>query len=102
MSSVSAADRSKERLARYSQQAQFVGGKSFFQNDKQWIDAAVQKHPEAKRVRIQFGSAEYFELAAKHAEALPWLALGQNVQFVLEGNGVRDLRVRGRRRVGSQ
>jgi Ca-activated chloride channel family protein len=80
----SPADRSKERLVQYSQQAQFVAGKSFFQNDKQWIDSAVQKYPNAKRMRIQFGSVEYFDLVAKNAKALPWLALGQNVQFVLD------------------
>ena len=74
----------------YSQQAQFVAGKSFFQNDQQWIDSAVQKHPNAKRVRIQFGSAEYFDLVAKKPKALPWLALGQNVQFVLD-NTVYDI-----------
>lgn len=34
-------------------------------------------------MRIQFGSAEYFDLVAKQPKALPWLALGQNVQFVL-------------------
>jgi Ca-activated chloride channel family protein len=83
-------DKSKERLVEYSQQAQFVAGKSFFQNDKQWIDSAVQKHPNVKRVRIQFGSTEYFDLAAKNAKALPWLALGQNVQFVLD-NTVYDI-----------
>ena len=86
----SSADRSKERLVQYSQQTQFVAGKSFFQNDKQWIDSAVQKHPNAKRVRIQFGSAEYFDLVAKNPKALPWLALGQNVQFVLD-NTVYDI-----------
>jgi len=81
----SAVDRSKERLAQYAQQAQFGAGKSFYRNDNQWVDAAVQKHPQARRVRIEFGSAEYFDLAAKHAEVLPWLALGRNVQFVLDG-----------------
>ena len=86
----SPAAESKERLVEYSQQAQFVAGKSFFQNDQQWIDAAVQKHPDAKRVRIQFGSAEYFDLVAKQPRALPWLALGQNVQFVLD-NTVYDI-----------
>jgi len=83
-------DRDKERLMQYSQQTQFVAGKSFFQNEKQWIDSAVQKHPDAKKVRIQFGSADYFELAARHPQALPWLALGQNVQFVLE-NTIYDI-----------
>ncbi|MBI3191154.1 MAG: hypothetical protein HYZ36_00690, partial [Pedosphaera parvula] len=41
------------------------------------------KMTNAPRVRIQFNSAEYFALAAKQPEARPWLALGQNVQFVL-------------------
>ena len=77
-------DGDKERLVQYAQQTQFVAGKSFFQNEKQWIDSAVQKHPNAKQVRIQFGSAEYFDLVARHPQALPWLALGQNVQFVLD------------------
>jgi ABC-type nitrate/sulfonate/bicarbonate transport system ATPase subunit len=75
---------SKERLVEYSQQTQFVAGKSFFQNGQQWIDSAVQKQTKAKRVRIQFGSAEYFDLVAQKPKALPWLALGQNVQFVLD------------------
>jgi Ca-activated chloride channel family protein len=74
----------KSRLVQYAQQSQFVGGKTFFQNDKQWIDSAIQRHPEAKRIRIQFGSPEYFDLIAKNEKALPWLALGQNVQFILD------------------
>jgi len=81
-SSTTPANRNKERLVQYSQQTQFVAGKNFFQNDKQWIDSAVQKHPNAKRVRIQFGSSDYFDLMAKNSKVLPWLALGQNVQFI--------------------
>jgi len=80
--STSMADDSKERLVQYSQQTQFVAGKNFFQNDQQWIDSAVQKHPSTKHVRVQFGSPEYFDLIAKNAQMLPWLALGQNVQFI--------------------
>ena len=76
---------SKDRLAQYSQQSQFVNGKNFFQNTTQWVDAAVQKAQNAKRQRIQFNSAEYFAFAAKNSTTLPWLALGQNVQFVLDG-----------------
>lgn len=72
------------RLAQYSQQAQFVAGKNFFQNDRIWVDAAAQQAQNARRMRIQFASTEYFELAAKEPSALPWLALGQNVQFVLK------------------
>lgn len=69
----------------YAQQGQFVGGKTFFQNAEQWIDATVQKAQDAKRVRIQFGSTEYFELIKKQPQTLSWLALGKNVQFVAGG-----------------
>lgn len=78
------AEDSKFRLVQYAQQSQFVAGKTFFQNDKQWIDSEIQKHSEAKRVRIQFGSPEYFELIVKNEKVAQWLALGQNVQFVLD------------------
>jgi hypothetical protein len=48
------------------------------------VDSLTQQFQKAKRQRIQFNSAEYFDFAAKHPKALPWLALGQNVQFVLD------------------
>jgi len=81
----SPAYQSKERLVEYSQQSQFVAGKSFFQNGGEWIDTAVQKQADAKRVRIQFGSAEYFDLLAQKPEVSAWLALGKSVQFALGG-----------------
>ena len=70
-------------MAEYTQQARFVAGRSFYQNGNQWIDATIQKLKEPKRVRVQFGSVEYFDLVAKKPETRPWLALGQNVQFAL-------------------
>jgi len=76
------------RLAQYSNegQGQFVAGRNAFLNNNQWIDSLVQKNAKAKHVRIQFNSPEYFALAANEPKALPWLALGQNVQFVLNGS----------------
>jgi len=88
--SVAAGDKAKDRLLQYSQQTQFVAGKNFFQNGNQWIDSAVQKHQGSKKVRIQFGSPEYFNLVSQEPKALPWLALGQNVQFVLN-NVIYDI-----------
>ena len=70
-------------MVQYAQQSQFVGGKTFFLNEKRWVDSEVQKHPKAKRVKIEFGSKEYFDTAAKHPEANEWLALGNAVEFVL-------------------
>src|SRR5439155_11694269 len=72
-----------EHVAQYTQQTQFAGGRSFYQNGNQWIDGSVQKLKDAKRVRVQFNSKEYFDLVAKKPETLRWLALGQNVQFAL-------------------
>lgn len=63
--------------------SRFVGGRTFFQNGDQWLDARVQQAPQARQLRIQFNSAEYFDLVLKSPEVRPWLALGQNVQFVL-------------------
>jgi hypothetical protein len=40
---------------------------------------------DAKRVRIQFGSQDYFDLLAKYPQTAPWLALSQSVQFLWEG-----------------
>lgn len=78
-------EQSKTRLAQYSQQTRYIGGKNFFQNaSNQWVDAAAQKLPHTRRQRIQFNSAEYFAFAAKEVRALPYLALGQNLQFVLD------------------
>jgi len=81
------APESNVRLAQYSNagQGRFVAGRNAFQNGNQWIDSLAQKQPNARHVRIQFNSPEYFALAANEPKALPWLALGQNVQFVLNG-----------------
>jgi Ca-activated chloride channel family protein len=66
-----------------SQQSQFIGGRNFYLNDGRWVDSQVQQSPNAKRVKLQFGSEEYFKFAAANAEARPWLAQGANVEFVL-------------------
>ena len=73
------------RVAQYAQQNQFVGGKSFYQNGAQWVDAEAQQLKDAKPVKLQFGSTEYFALQTKEPRAAQWLALGRNVQFVLGG-----------------
>jgi Ca-activated chloride channel family protein len=74
----------KLRLTQYSQQGRFVQGKNFYENNSQWVDADAQKFQNAKRQRIQFNSSEYFAFAAKEKRALPYLALGANVQFELD------------------
>jgi hypothetical protein len=85
LATIAPEEQSKLRLAQSSQQGQFVAGRNFYQNNRnEWVDENVQKTKNAKRQRIQFNSKEYFAFAAKERRALPWLALGQNVQFVLD------------------
>jgi Ca-activated chloride channel family protein len=66
-----------------SSASRVVGGKTFFQNGTQWIDAATQHRKPAKTVRLQFGSDEYFRLLTQTPDVAAWLALGRNVQFTL-------------------
>lgn len=67
-------------------QQRFVGGRAFTMKTNSWMDTEIQKKQNAKRVRVQFDSPEYFELVSKNPKAQPWLALGRNVQFVLGEN----------------
>lgn len=65
---------------------QYVGGRTFYQNGNRWIDSQVQKQSAAMaRKQIQFGSDDYFDLLTRHPETQPWLALGVEVEFVLDG-----------------
>ncbi|MFN3409651.1 MAG: VIT domain-containing protein [Limisphaerales bacterium] len=68
----------------FAQNAQFVNGRNFFQNGNAWVDSQVQQSQQMRRLRLRFNSPEYFAFAATNAAARPWLALGNNVQFVLK------------------
>ncbi len=65
--------------------ARYVRGRTFYQNGTQWVDAQVQQNLKADRVQVVFNSDAYFDLMRKHPEATQWLALGRNVQVVLNG-----------------
>ncbi|MCP5526626.1 MAG: VWA domain-containing protein [Verrucomicrobiales bacterium] len=64
----------------------YVGGRTFYQHGARWVDSQVQGQPAAApRRTIPFGSADYFDLLGRHRETQAWLALGVQVEFVLEG-----------------
>jgi Ca-activated chloride channel family protein len=71
--------------ASYAETSRFAAGKTFYLNGTQWMDSALQKTTGAQRVRLEFNSKEYFDFARAHPKAAPWLALGPNVQFLLDG-----------------
>ncbi len=70
-----------------SQPMRYAAGKNFTQNERTWVDSTVQtaEAAKAKRNRIEFNSDAYFALLTKEPKASQWLALGRNVQFVLNG-----------------
>ena len=68
----------------YAQQSRYVAGRTFYQNGSLWVDGEIQKQMDAKRIRIQFESKDYFDLLQEHPKALAWLSLGKNVQFLLD------------------
>jgi Ca-activated chloride channel homolog len=73
----------KDLAAAFAAQGRFVDGRTFYQNGDKWVDSEIQKQPNARRVRLEFGSTDYFALMVKHPETKNWLALGTNVQFLL-------------------
>jgi hypothetical protein len=69
----------------YAQQVRLVGGRAFYQNGNIWTDSSAQSQRGLAQRQIRFGSAEYFELLKKSPAAARWLALGSNVDVVLDG-----------------
>ncbi len=66
------------------QQVKNIQGRAMYQNDRYWVDSLIQGRTFKKTIRIQFGSHEYFELLSNKPETAQFLALGQNVRFVLK------------------
>ena len=68
---------------------QFVSGKSFYQNAGRWIDSEIQTlqtlKTKTKKIRIKFGSPDYFKLVTDKPAVLKWISLGKHVEFVLDG-----------------
>jgi Ca-activated chloride channel homolog len=75
----------REGARAIAQQSRFVGGRTFYQKGEQWVDAAAQSQGDANPLRIQFNSVAYYELLGKHPRVAPWLALGRQLRFVLDG-----------------
>jgi Ca-activated chloride channel family protein len=68
----------------YAQQVRVVNGRSFYQNSNAWTDSTIQANNNLKQKQIAFGSDEYFDLLKNHPEASQWLALGDQVDLVID------------------
>ncbi len=69
----------------YAQQVRVVAGRAFYQNGSVWTDSTAQQQKGLRQKRVAFGSAEYFALAERSPQAAQWLALGNEVDIVMDG-----------------
>jgi Ca-activated chloride channel family protein len=67
-----------------AQQMKNVWGRAFYNTNNVWVDSAVQAQKNQTPQRIQFASREYFDLLRKYPKASLYLALGNNVRFVMD------------------
>jgi Ca-activated chloride channel family protein len=68
----------------YALAVKVVGGRAFFQNGAVWTDTRAQGREALKRRQVPFGGAEYFELLAGRLELAAVLALGNNLDVVVD------------------
>jgi Ca-activated chloride channel family protein len=67
-----------------NQNAKVVKGRSFYKDGNQWVDSEAQSKSKAQSQTVKFGSDAYFALLRKHPDAAAWLAVGANLQLVLD------------------
>jgi Ca-activated chloride channel homolog len=65
-------------------QVKMVQGRAFYNNGRFWTDIELQKQKQqSNKKRIQFASTEYYNLINQSPEVSQYLALGRNVQFLM-------------------
>lgn len=69
-------------LIRNSQISQFVGNKNFQNQANVWVDGEYSEKAKMPEKRLQFGTAEYFDLLRKEPGLARFFALGEEVVVV--------------------
>jgi Ca-activated chloride channel family protein len=68
----------------YSQQCQVVNGRAFYQNGNVWTDSTAQARKALRQRTVKFGGSDYFDLLKRNPGVARWLALGSNVDVVVD------------------
>ncbi|MBZ5554835.1 MAG: VIT and VWA domain-containing protein [Acidobacteriia bacterium] len=63
----------------------YVRNKTFMLKEGVWVDSQYDEQKSLPVVKIEFGSDEYFKLAAQLPGASEYFSLGTKVRFVLDG-----------------
>jgi Ca-activated chloride channel family protein len=73
------------QTANYASQVRVVNGRAFYQNGTVWTDATAQSQKGLKNREIRFASADYFALIERQPAVAAWLALGNEIDVVVDG-----------------
>src|SRR5689334_23002085 len=68
----------------YNQQVRLVNGRAFYQNQSVWTDSTAQSRQNLRQQQIKFNSDDYFKFAKDHRAVAQWLALGNNIDIVVD------------------
>jgi len=71
------------RVQNLASQVKNIQGRAVYQTGKFWVDSKTQTLKNQKAKRIQFASSEFFTLLKKEPASAQFMALGQNIRFVL-------------------
>src|SRR5581483_5473958 len=74
-----------------AQQPRNIQGRAIYQVGNNWIDSKVQAMKQQNVRRIQFASADWFDLLHKEPQAAQFLALGKNIRFALNATDVVEV-----------
>jgi hypothetical protein len=69
-----------------------VGVKTFYEEDRVWVDGEYKDDAKLPEVRIKFASDEFFDLLAKEKELAQYLSLGEEVVLVWKGKVYRIIK----------
>ncbi len=74
------------KFEQLAQNVQNIGRKTFYRRGQQWVDNDVTKEQEAKVIKVERFSPQYFELAAKHgAKMAKYLVIDEPVLLEIDG-----------------
>jgi Ca-activated chloride channel homolog len=67
-----------------NQRVRNILGKVFYNNNRYWVDPAVQKKKYQQTIQIKYGTEDYFKLLQDKPLTAKFISLGKNVKFVYE------------------
>ena len=88
-SNMSLAPSSKSVLVANTMSNQFVGTKNFYNQSGVWQDAEFKAEKKLPEISVKYGSEEFYALLNKEKELAQFLALGEQVVVVWNGNVYR-------------